>query len=101
MRAPPSQARQYRTVAAIRASASSASFGAASPSAGERTIRPVARLQEVARPNAAALDPQRQIRVQTDRLLRAPRIGYMAVAVDRAPLRRHSAVVEDWLADEL
>ena len=68
---------------------------------GERTIRAVARSQDVARPNAAALDPQREIRAEADRLLRAARVGYMAVAVDRAPFRRHAAVVEGRLADEL
>ena len=68
---------------------------------GERAIRPLARPQDVARPNAVALDPQREIRAQTDRLLRAIRVGCMAAAVDRGPFRRHAAVVEVRLADEL
>src|SRR5262249_59254000 len=68
---------------------------------GERAIRPLARLQKVARPNAAALDSQCEIRVQTDRLLSAARIGYMAVAVPPPPFRRHMAVVKDGLADQL
>jgi hypothetical protein len=55
----------------------------------------------VARPNAAALDPQREIRAEADGLLRAGRVNYMAVAIDRVPFRRHSAVVEGRLADEL
>ena len=68
---------------------------------GERTIRPVARPQDVARPNAVTLDPQREIRAEADRLLRAGRVDCMAVAVDRSPFRRHAAVVEARLADEL
>ena len=68
---------------------------------GERAICPVARPQDVARPNAVALDPQREIRAEADRLLRAARVGCMAAAVDRGPLRRHAAVVEGRLADEL
>jgi hypothetical protein len=67
----------------------------------ERTIRPVARPQDVAGPYAVALDPQREIRAEADRLPRTARVGCVAVAADRCPLRRHAAVVEGRLADEL
>src|SRR5215467_9161088 len=67
---------------------------------GECTIRPVAWPQDVARPNAVALDSQREIRTEADRLPRAARVGCMAVAIDRDPLRRHTAVVEGGLANK-
>ena len=67
---------------------------------GERTIRPVARPQDVVRPHAVTLDPQREIRAEADRLPRTARVGCMAVAADRSPFRRHAAVVEGRFADE-
>ena len=45
--------------------------------------------------------PSARIRAEADGLLCAARVSYMAVAVDRAPFRRHPAVVEGRLADEL
>ena len=67
----------------------------------ERTIRPLARAQDMARADAAALDPQSHIRAEADRLLRAACVGCVVVAVGRAPRRRHPAVVEGRFADEL
>jgi hypothetical protein len=52
------------------------------------------------RPDAAALNPDRQIRVETDRLLRAACVSYVAIAFDRAPCRRHPTIVEGRFADE-
>jgi hypothetical protein len=67
----------------------------------QRAICPLARAQDVARADAAALDPQRHVRAQADRLLRAAGVGGVAVAVDHAPCRRHPAVVEGRFANEL
>jgi len=52
-------------------------------------------------PNAAAFDPQRKIRGETDRLICAARVGYVTVALDRGPFRGHATVVEGRLANEL
>jgi len=63
-------------------------------------VRLVLLHQDVASPNAVALDPQREIRAEADCLPRAARVGCMAVAIDRGPLRRQAAVVEGRLANE-
>src|SRR5215467_7317676 len=49
---------------------------------GEYTIRPIARPEEVVRPNAVSLNPQCEIRAEAECTLRAARVGCMAVAVD-------------------
>src|SRR5262249_41524425 len=67
---------------------------------GEYTIRPIARPEEVVRPNAVSLNPQCEIRAEADCTLRAARVGCMAVAVDWSPLRRYAAVVEGGLAEK-
>src|SRR5215469_9862728 len=67
---------------------------------GDYTIRPIARPEEVVRPNAVSLNPQFEIRAEADRLPGAARVGYSAVAVNCSPLRRHTAVVKGGLADK-
>ena len=48
-----------------------------------------------------ALDAEREIGLQPDRLARAARVGGMPTAVDQRPLGRRPAVVERRLADQL
>ena len=101
MRARPSQLRQKRVVAAIRASASSTSAGTASSfGPGESAVgsRP---LEAHAVPDAVPLDPEREVGLEADRLPCPGRVRRVAAAVDERPLRRLPAVVEDGLADEL
>ena len=68
---------------------------------GERTIRSLARTQDVVRPHAVTLNPQLEIRAEADCLSGTGRVDCMAVAADRSPFRRHAAVVEPRFADEL
>ena len=53
------------------------------------------------RADAVALDAEREIRAEPDRLAGAGGVGRVAAAVDERPLRRRAAVVEGRLADEL
>ena len=101
MRALPSHPRQNRVVAAILASASATSGGAASPSGPrEGTERAVARQQGVPRPDAVAFNAERQIGHEADRLVGTSRIGHMTAAVNQCPLGFGASVVEGGLADE-
>ncbi len=102
MRALPSHARQKRTVAASRASASSTPSGAGQ-ALGPRqgAVRLVTRLQDVPCPHAAALDSEREIGSEADRLSGSRRVGHMPIAVDQRPRRLLAAVVEHGLADQL
>ena len=102
MRRSAEPARQKRTVAASRASASSTSSGRGQ-TLGPRqgAVRLVTRLEDVPCPHAAALDPESEVRSQADRLSGARRVGDVPVAVDQRPRRRLASVVEDGLADEL
>ena len=68
---------------------------------GERAERLVARLERVPRPHAVALDAEREVGVQPDRLSGPGGVGDVAVAVDQRPLARRAAVVEHRLADQL
>ena len=68
---------------------------------GQRAVRLFTRLQDVPRPHAAALDAEREIGPQADRLSRSRRVSDMPIAVDQRPLRLLATVVEDRLADEL
>ena len=67
----------------------------------EGAERLVTRLQHVSSPDAAALDAEREIGLEADRLAGAGRVRRVAAAVDEDPLRRGAAVVEGGLAHEL
>ena len=95
-------ARQKRTVAAMRASASSTSLGTGQAlGPRQRAVRLVTRLEDMPCPHAAALDSEREIRLEADRLAGSRRVGDVPIAVDERPRRRLAPVVEDGLADEL
>ena len=68
---------------------------------GERAVGLLALLEVVARPHPFALDAERHVGPQPDRLAGAGRVGRVTVAVDQRPLRRRAPVVEDGLADQL
>ena len=67
----------------------------------ERAVDLVALLDHVPGPHPVALDPDRHVGLQPDRLPGAARVGRVAVRADQRPLGRHAAVVEDGLADQL
>ncbi len=68
---------------------------------GEGAEGLLALLERVPRPHAVALDAEREVGVQTDRLSCSRGVGDVTAAVDQRPLRLRAAVVERGLADEL
>ena len=101
IRARLSQRRQKLTVAAIRASASSASAGAARPSAHERAQYARSPGWSTCRAaHAVPLDPQREVGLEADRLVPPSGVGRVP-AFDERPFGRFPAVVEDRLAHDL
>ncbi len=68
---------------------------------GERAVQRLALGEQMPRAGAVALQPQRHVRSETDRLTRAARVGDVAVVADERPVGGRAAVVEDGLADEL
>ena len=67
---------------------------------GERAEDLLALAQHVPRPDPVALDADRHVALQADRLARAARVGAMPIVGDR-PLRRNAPVVEDRFARQL
>ena len=67
----------------------------------ERAVDLVALLDHVPGPHPVTLDADRHVGLEPDRLTRPARIGRVAVLADQRPLRRHAAVVEHGLADQL
>ena len=67
----------------------------------ERAVDLVALLDHVPGPHPVTLDADRHVGLEPDRLTCPARIGRVAVLADQRPLRRHAAVVEDGLADQL
>ncbi len=68
---------------------------------GQGAVRLVTRLQDMPCPHAAALDAEREIRPEADRLSRSRRVGDVPTALDERPRRLLATVVEDGLADQL
>ena len=58
-------------------------------------------LEDVPCPHAVALDAEREVRLEADRLSGTRRVGRVPAAVDQRPRRRLAAVAEHGLADEL
>ena len=67
----------------------------------KRAVRPVSESERVPPPHAVALDAEREVRAQTDRLPGPRRVGCMPVVADEAPLCLGTAVVERRFTDEL
>ena len=89
-------------VAARRAFASSTSCGDGEPlRPGERAVGLLALLEHVAGPHAVALDPERHVGLQPDRLPAAGGVGRVPVVADQRPVGGRAPVVEDRLADQL
>ncbi len=89
-------------MAAIRASASSTSRGTARAlGPGQAAVGALTLLEHVPAADAVALDPEREIGLEADRLPGAGRVGRVAAVVDERPLGGRPAVVERGLADEL
>jgi hypothetical protein len=61
----------------------------------------IPRLEQVARPDGVALDPDREIRSEADCLPCTAGVRRVTVGVDRPPFCRHAAVIERLRADEL
>ncbi len=102
IRAPPSQLRQKRTVAAILASAASMSLRPGQLlGPGERAERLPSGLEDVPAAHAVALDAEGQVRAQADRDARPGAVGRVPVVLLHRPLRRCPPVVERRLAHEL
>ena len=70
------------------------------PTTARSTARSPSR-EDVAGPDAAALDAERHVGLQPDRLPGAGGVGGVAVVADERPLGRRAAVVEHRLADQL
>ena len=68
---------------------------------GERAVRPLPCGERVARPHPVAFDPEREVRLESNRLIRSAAVRRMAPTVDQRPLRRRPAVIEAGLTDEL
>ena len=60
----------------------------------QRAVRLVTRVQDVPCPDAPALDAEREIRPDADRLPGSRRVGNVPIAVDQRPRRLVAAVVE-------
>ena len=67
----------------------------------QRAVELVALGEQVARAHRVALDAERHVRAQPDRLLGPAGVGDVAVVAHERPLARDAAVVEDGLAHEL
>ena len=67
----------------------------------QRAVALLAGGEDVPGPDPVALDAEREIGLQPDRLARPARVGGVPAAVDQCPLRRRPAVVEHRLADQL
>ena len=67
----------------------------------ERAVDLVALLDHVPGPHPVTLDADRHVGLEPDRLTCPARIGRVAVLADQRPLRRHAAVIEHGLADQL
>ena len=67
----------------------------------ERAERPLARAEDVPRPDPVLLDPEREVGVQAEALVRAGRLGAVPIVVQQRPGGRLAPVVERRLADEL
>ena len=61
----------------------------------EGAVGALALLEDVPCPHPAALDPEREVRLEADRLPRARRVRRVPAAVDQRPRRRLAAVAED------
>ena len=97
-----SQDRQKRVVDARRCSASSASSGYRELlGPRKRAVGSLARLEHVPCPHSVALDPEREVGLEANRLSGTRRVRGVPAAVDQCPLSRLAAVAEDGLADEL
>ena len=68
---------------------------------GERAERALSCFERVPPAHAVALDAEREVGAETDRLAGAGRVGGVPVVADKRPRRRLAAVVERRLADEL
>ena len=68
---------------------------------GQGAVRLVTRLQDVPCPHAPALDAEREICSEADRLPRSRRVGHVPIALDQRPRRLLATVAEDGLADQL
>ena len=67
----------------------------------ERAVHLLALLEVVACPHPLALDAERHVGPQPDRLAGARRVGDVPAVVDERPLRRRAPVVEDRLAHQI
>ena len=68
---------------------------------GEGAVRTLTRLERVSPSDTAALDSERQVGPQPERLPGAARVGRVRVAVSQCPLCLRPPVVEAGLADEV
>ena len=67
----------------------------------ERAVGLIALLEDVPGPHPVALDSDRHVGLQPDRLVGPAGVGCVPVSIDHRPLGRHATVVEDGLADQL
>src|SRR4029453_3027694 len=68
---------------------------------GERAVRAVPGVENMAAADAVSLDPEGEIRLGSEGLAGSPRVGRVAIAGLHAPFGPSPAVVECRLADEL